>query len=91
MGYVKFLVLALFVFGCSQPFTHNVTMPPVDIVISDDCDGYRGLAWPDRAEICTEGFMNDDGTITVTQEVIGHEILHIIYHFDKTIRHPHER
>lgn len=87
----KFLPIILFLFGCSQHFTYRVTIPSVDIIISDDCSGHRGLAWPDKAEICTEGFMNDDGTITATQEVLGHEMLHIIHHFDKMVRHPHDK
>ena len=85
------LILCLILISCSQPFAHKVTIPSVDIYVCDDCSGHRGLAWPDKAEICTEGFMNDDGTITVTQEVLGHEILHIMHHFDDKIRHPHDK
>ena len=86
---MRFLLIALFLMGCATPFEHRTTLPAMDVIISDDCSGHRGLAWADSAEICIEGYLENDGTITVNQEVLGHEVVHVLHHFDKTIRHPH--
>ena len=88
---LKLFLIALFLMGCATPFEHRTTLPTMDVIISDDCNGHRGLAWADSAEICVEGYLENDGTITVNQEVLGHEIVHVLHHFDKTIRHPHGR
>ena len=88
---IKLFLIAIFLMGCATPFEHRTTLPTMDVIISDDCNGHRGLAWADSAEICVEGILLDDGTITINQEVLGHEVLHVLHHFDKTIGHPHER
>jgi len=86
---MKYLFLLLFLCGCSASFKHVIKLPEITIIVSDDCSGHRGLAWPKSAEICVEGYLEEDGTITVTQKVLGHEVLHVLHHFDKKIRHPH--
>jgi hypothetical protein len=86
----KLFLIAIFLMGCATPFEHKTTLPAMDVIISDDCSGHRGLVWVDSAEICVEGYSEEDGTITVTQKVLGHEVLHVLHHFDKKIRHPHE-
>jgi len=86
---IRLLLIAIFLTGCATPFEHRTTLPAMDVIISDDCNGHRGLAWADSAEICVEGYLENDGTITVNQEVLGHEVLHVIHHFDNTIGHPH--
>ena len=84
----RLFLIAIFLIGCATPFEHRTTLPAMDVIISDDCSGHRGLAWPSSAEICVEGYL-EDGTIIVNQEVLGHEVLHVLHHFDKKIRHPH--
>jgi len=69
---IRLLLIAIFLMGCATPFEHRTTLPTMDVIISDDCNGHRGLAWADSAEICVEGYLENDGTITVNQEVLGH-------------------
>ena len=87
---IRLLLIAIFLTGCATPFEHRTTLPSMDVIISDDCNGHRGLAWPSNAEICVEGYLEEDGTITVTPKVLRHELIHVLHHFDKMIRHPHD-